>query len=204
MYIEKAAGKLKLLDELKEITPVGSYTLFLRHGDRDKIPEGEFGNEVELNAFGKHRSVEFGKSIRHLNINRIFCSPIKRCVQTAEGIALGLERKTEIETSTLLGDPGAFVHDGKLAGESFLQMGFNNCYESLLQHVPVNGNYDISDGANLLDDFFMNQSKVEGTNIYISHDMIVALYAWERFRKKFTLGENWVKFLGGLIIKNQK
>lgn len=201
MFIKKTYGKLRLLDGLEEIKPNGSFTLFLRHADRDKIPEGQFGNEIELNELGKKRSEEFGKLVQHLNVNRIFSSPLKRCIQTAEFIALGLNRGIVTETSTLLGDPGAFVHDGKMAGESFLQMGFNNCYENLLKHITVNGNYDISEGAKTLDDFFLRQSEIPGVNIYISHDMIVALYAYERFQKKYTLGKNWVKFLGGLIIK---
>jgi hypothetical protein len=37
-------------------------SLLIRHADRDKIPTGEFGNDVLLNEKGKERALNFGKS----------------------------------------------------------------------------------------------------------------------------------------------
>jgi len=202
MQYEKTCSKFLLLNGIGEIKDTGTYNIFIRHGDRDKIPDGEFGNEVELNSLGKYRSVEYGIEISNMRINTIYTSPIKRCVQTAENIVQGLGRRIPIELTTLLGDPGAFVYDGKLAGEKYMELGFEICYNSLLNHVPVEGNRDIAEGAALLNDFFNRAAVKDGVNIFISHDMIVALYAFETFGQKYTLGENWVKYLGGLILKN--
>jgi len=202
MYNAKTNNSLILLKNQFEIEETGMYSIFIRHGDRDKIPEGEFGNEIELNQKGFQRSLEYGKSMKAKKINKIFTSPVKRCIQTAESIREGLAKNVAIEVSTLLGDPGAFVKDGKLAGESYLRLGFSSCYESILNHKPVQGNRDISDGASILSRFFLDNAKADGLNIYVSHDMIVALYAFETFRRKYTLGSDWVPYLGGLTIKH--
>lgn len=193
---------LILIKNQFEIEKTGMYSIFIRHGDRDKIPEGEFGNEVELNQKGFRRSLEYGKSMKDQKINRIFTSPVKRCIQTAEVIREGLESNVKIEVSTLLGDPGAFVKDGKLAGDNYLRLGFSSCYEGILNHEPIEGNRDISEGASILSRFFLENAQAEGLNIYVSHDMIVALYAFGTFRRKYTLDSDWVPYLGGLIIKH--
>lgn len=202
MQYEKTCSRFLLLNGIKEINNDGKYSIFIRHGDRDKIPDGEFGNEVELNSLGKYRSVEYGIEISNMRINTIYTSPVIRCVQTAENIVRAIGRKIPIELSTLLGDPGAFVYDGKLAGEKYMELGFEDCYNSLLNHIPVEGNRDISEGAALLNDFFNRTAVKDGVNIFISHDMIIALYAYESFGKSYTLGDNWVKYLGGLIFKS--
>ncbi|MBK7214694.1 MAG: histidine phosphatase family protein [Bacteroidales bacterium] len=200
---EKTRSKLSLLNNKQEINYSGTYSIFLRHADRYKIPEGEFGNDIELNEMGFSRSVEFGKSISALKINRIFTSPVKRCIQTAEHIRKGLGKNIPIEITKILGDPGAFVEDDKLAAESFLSHGFEYCYESLLSQLPLPGNRNIIEGAEILTDFIEKSSENEGVNVFISHDMIVALYAYAAFKRKYELGENWVKYIDGLYIKHE-
>lgn len=204
MYNAETGNSLILLKNQFEIEEASTYSIFLRHGDREKIPEGEFGNEVELNQRGFQRSLEYGESIKNHKINKIYTSPVIRCIQTAESIKAGLGKNVKIEVSTLLGDPGAFVVDGELAGKSYLQLGFSDCYERILNHKPVEGNRDITEGAAILSRFFKSNAQDGVTNIYISHDMIIALYAFETFRRKYTLGSDWVPFLGGLKIKHNK
>lgn len=198
---EKTHPMLKLLQGLDEMEVGRKYAMFIRHADRDKIPEGEFGNEVELNEKGILRSIELGKLLRHHRINRIYTSPISRCVQTGLSISTGTGRIIAMESSNLLGDPGAFVYDGDMAGFQYMQLGFEKCYDHLLNDIPVDGNYPIKTGASTLTDFIRNTTKEPGINIYVSHDMIVALYAYAVFRKKFEPGANWVKYLEGLIFQ---
>jgi len=202
MSNEKTCSKLVLLNTIEEIENSGSYSIFLRHADRYEIPAGEFGNEIELNELGFRRSLEYGKSLSKFKINKIFTSPVKRCIQTAEHIRDGIGRNIPIEITNILGDPGAFVEDGKLAGESFLTHGFEYCYESLLLQIPLSGNRNIFEGAEILNDFFEKNSEDKGINVFISHDMIVALYSYAAFQKKYELGENWVKYIGGLFIQH--
>lgn len=199
---EKTLTQVELIDSIEIIDQTGSYSLFIRHGDRDKIPEGEFGNEVELNEIGFKRAQEYGLNLSKLKVNKIFTSPIIRCMQTAEAIKMGVGREIEIIPSTLLGDPGAFVNDAKQAGEGFLELGFSECYHRLLENKTVKGNRSIYDGAQILTDLFCKSNNENGVNIFVSHDMIVALYSYAVFGKKYELGENWIKYLGGLLVKH--
>jgi hypothetical protein len=200
MQYEKACCDLKLLNGLHEITVNTTNALFIRHGDRNKIPEGEFGNDVELNEIGINRSTAYGEALKSQNVNKIYTSPIKRCVQTAHFIAKGMSRAIPIEHTSLLGDPGAFVYDGRIAGQNYLKMGSNHFYESLLEGIPIEGNYPIAKGAEIINSFFEQTSEKSGINIYVSHDMIIALYAFAAFGKRYS-HTNWVKYLEGLIIQ---
>jgi broad specificity phosphatase PhoE len=204
MYDEKTKIKLELVYGIEEINPENAFSILIRHADRNKIPEGEFGNEVELNKLGFKRALEYGTKLSHLKIHTIYTSPIKRCVQTAESIREALKYDIEIEESILLGDPGPFVYDAKKAGASYMELGFKKCYEKLLEDEFVDGNRNTTEGAEILTNFIKEKSKNGGVNIFVSHDMIVALYAYKTFRKKYTLGSNWIKYLDGLILKHNE
>ena len=71
-------------------------SLLLRHADRDDIPQGSFGNEILLNEKGKQNAQRFGEILSERKINRIFTSPVGRCVQTAEYITKGYGNSIEI------------------------------------------------------------------------------------------------------------
>jgi broad specificity phosphatase PhoE len=58
----------------------------IRHGDRDKHTS-KVHSEMRFNAERKgeiHNSLKFGESLAELKVNRIFTSPVGRCVQTAD------------------------------------------------------------------------------------------------------------------------
>lgn len=201
MQDETTRCKLSLISKLSDIEPNGRYALFIRHADRDKIPAGEFGDEVELNSLGFGNSVRYGKLLSHLKINKIFSSPIKRCLQTADYISIGYGQDINIQQSTLLGDPGAFVNDAKLAGRMYLEMGFAPMYEKLISGMVIPGNRNLNEAAGILNNMIISNSDPEGINIYVTHDLIVALFAYALFGKEYTPGTDWVKYLDGLIIK---
>lgn len=201
MQYEKTRFRLKLIDSIHEWNEELPAIMFIRHGDRNKIPDGEFGNEVELNETGFARARDLGVTLARYRINRLFTSPIIRCVQTAMAISAGCGKEIPVEPSTLLGDPGAFVNDGHAAGQTYMRLGFRKFYQDLLNGVPLDGNLPIVEGAGILTNFFRQTSELTGLNIYVSHDMIVALYAYATFGKKYEPDVNWVKYLGGLIFQ---
>lgn len=203
MYNEKTKLGLELISRLEDINTEGSYSILIRHGDRNKIPDGEFGNEVELNEKGFRRSLELGQNIKNLRVNRIYTSPITRCVQTAESIKAGLEQEVEIIETILLGDPGPFVENAEKAGISYLKLGFKQCYETLLDGKIVDGNRSTQEGADLLSEYIKKNASPCGVNIFVSHDMIIALYSDKTFGKRYSLGANWINYLDGLIIKHE-
>jgi len=192
---------MKLLNSISEIKKRDTCVLFLRHADRNKIPDGEFGNDVELNEKGFERALNYGSQLKQYEIAEVYSSPITRSVQTAEQILKGYESQMAIEKTKLLGDPGAFVYDDKEAGEQFMKQGFKVFYEKLLNQEPIPGNYNIYEGAQYLTDFFHKIKRQNKLCVCVSHDMIIALYAFAVFNKKYQLHINWVKYLEGLIIK---
>ena len=96
---------MKLIEEIKKHPTHSKLALLLRHGDREQIPQGEFGNEILLNVKGKQKSLAFGEALREFPIKRILTSPIPRCVQTAELISEGFGGGLEIISTKCLGDP---------------------------------------------------------------------------------------------------
>lgn len=201
MQHEKTRVGLKLIESIRNLNEELPAIMFIRHGERHKIPDGEFGNEVELNETGLTRSRELGITLSNYRINKIFTSPIIRCVQTAQSITKGIGRGIPIEHSTLLGDPGAFVYDGHAAGQTYIRLGFRKFYHDLLSGIHLEGNLPIHEGSEILTNFFKLTSETPGLNIYVSHDMIVALYAYATFKKKFEPDVNWVNYLDGLIFQ---
>lgn len=176
-------------------------SLLIRHGDRDKIPQGSFGNEVMLNEKGIQRSLKFGEEIAELKVNRILTSPIGRCVQTAESIRKGYGRNIDIIETTALGAPGLHISDEKIAGEFFLNYGFDEMYKRFLQEVEIPGIPTISDLNKSITHFLTEQSNQRGITIFVTHDMLIAFYHYS-INKTIYTKENWVKYLSGLLLKN--
>ncbi len=99
-------------------------SLLIRHSDRDDIPQGSFGNEILLNEKGRQNAQSFGENLSGRKINRIFTSPVGRCIQTAEFITKGYGSSVEIIETTALGAPGLHITDEKIAGDFFFTTRF--------------------------------------------------------------------------------
>ena len=70
---------MELIEEIKKHSLDSKLALLIRHGDREQIPQGEFGNEILLNEKGKQNTIALGKSLREFPIKKIFTSPIPKC-----------------------------------------------------------------------------------------------------------------------------
>lgn len=178
-------------------------SLLIRHADRDKIPAGEFGNDVLLNEKGKERALNFGKSLSEMKINRIFTSPVQRCVQTAEYITKGYGKPLEITQSHELGDPGLHISDNKVAGKFFLTEGFDELYYRITHNIDIPGISITKEFNANMTDFLTENSKEKGITIFVTHDLLIAHYHFS-INGKIYPKDDWVKYLGGLILKNGK
>jgi broad specificity phosphatase PhoE len=176
-------------------------SLLIRHADRDQIPEGSFGNEVLLNEMGIYNSLKFGESLAELKVNRIFTSPVGRCVQTSEQISKGYGKSIEIIETTALGDPGIPIFDDKLAGEYYLQHGGFGMYRHFTEGKKISGILPIEEIKITMTDFISKNTTEKGITLFVSHDMIIAMYHY-CLNKKIYTQENWVNYLSGLILKN--
>ena len=176
-------------------------SLLIRHGDRDAIPEGSFGNEVLLNEKGKQNAKSFGESLSERKLNKIFTSPVGRCIQTAEFITKGYGNPVEIIETTALGAPGLHIADEKIAGEYYLKHGGLKMYDHFIQGVEIPGVPKIEELRNSLTNFISENTNDNGLTLFISHDMLIAFYHYS-INKTIYTKENWVKYLSGLTLKN--
>jgi broad specificity phosphatase PhoE len=186
---------------LKQYSDEQRLSLLIRHGDRDHIPEGSFGNEVQLNEKGKYNSLKFGESLAELKVNRIFTSPVGRCVQTAEQISKGYGNSIDIIETTALGDPGIPIFDDKLAGEYYLQHGGFGMYQHFTQGKKISGVLPIEEIKISMTDFINKNTTENGLTLFVSHDMIIAMYHY-CLNKMIYTPENWVNYLSGITLKN--
>ena len=178
-------------------------SLLLRHADRDDIPKGSFGNEILLNEKGKQNAQSFGVKLAERKINRIYTSPIGRCVQTAEFITKGYGSLIEIIETTSLGAPGLHISDEKIAGEFFLQHGFDDMYKRFMQGEKIPGIPNINELNNRITNFINENSTENGTTIFITHDMLIAFYHFSINKKVYTK-DNWIQYLTGLTFRNNE
>jgi len=188
---------------MKQYSERGKISLLIRHADRNKIPEGAFGNEILLNEKGKEHALNFGKELSNLKINRIFTSPVGRCVQTAECIAKGYGKPLVIEETTALGAPGLHIADEKIAGDFFLTEGFEKLYRRIINDIEIPGITETKQFKKLMTSFLAENTKENGITLFVTHDLLITHYHYSINGKIYTR-DNWVKYLGGLILKNGK
>ncbi len=178
-------------------------SFLLRHADRDDIPQGSFGNEVLLNEKGKQNARSFGEKLAESKINRIFTSPIGRCVQTAEFMRKGYGRSVEIIETTALGAPGLHIKDEKIAGQFILQHGFDETYKRFTQNEKIPGIPNIDELNKRITNFIYKNSTDNGTTIFITHDMLIAFYHFSINNKVYSK-DNWINYLSGLTFINNE
>ena len=178
-------------------------SLLLRHADRDDIPKGSFGNEILLNEKGKQNAHSFGVKLSDRKINRIFTSPVGRCVQTAEFIINGYGNSIEMIETTALGAPGLHISDEKIAGEYLLQHGFDEMYKRFINGEKIPGIPNINELNHRITTFIKENSTQSGTTIFITHDMLIAFYHFS-INKKVYPNDTWINYLTGLTFINNE
>ena len=190
---------MKILDTIPEINMNDKIALLLRHADRDSIPNNEFGNEVLLNNKGIRHAIEYGVGLKPNKISKIYTSPIRRCVQTAEYIMQGYGKEFPIIETVALGDPGLHVVDAKKVGAYYLKYGFWEMYDAFKNRELTDGFPTFEELKVGINDFIEHNSE-EGLTLYITHDAVIAFYAYVANIKEYT-ELNWVNYLEGLTFK---
>lgn len=176
-------------------------SLLIRHSDRDEIPKGSFGNEILLNEQGKKNAEMLGQSLSDRKVNKIMTSPVARCVQTAEFISKGYGNSIEIIETSALGSPGLHIDDEKIAGEYYLEHGFDKMYNRFMLGETLPGMPDKNELYNRMTKFIRDNSIQDGTTLYITHDMLIAFYHFSINKKVYTK-DNWVEYLTGITFRN--
>ncbi len=176
----------------------------LRHGERPQIPKGSFGNDLALTEKGKRDCQSFANKITG-KVHAIMTSPVLRCMQTAQIIAKTCSLKTgSITTSSLLGDPGCFIHDPKAAGRLWLENKNtpDRVKEILLTNsFPPDGFNDFAQTSIMLLKLMVAQMNKynEGTILWVTHDAILAPFASRTLTGRLAVAQ-WPEYLGYLEI----
>lgn len=191
---------MELIDKLKMHSSDSKLALLIRHGDREQIPNGEFGNEILLNEKGKQNSIALGKSLREFPVRRILTSPIPRCVQTAEFISKGYGSSLEIIETKSLGAPGLHIADEKIAGECFLKYGLDGMYQRFTKGEIIPGIPDAKELHYRISTFIQETANQDGITIFVTHDMLIAFCHYSLSKKVYSK-DNWINYLDGLIYK---
>ena len=189
-----------IINKLKDYNENAKIALIIRHADRELIPKGEIGNEILINEKGVKNSMEFGKLLKQYNVNKIFTSPISRCVQTSEIITKGYDKNIEIIKSNALGDPGLHVSNEKEAGDFYLKFGFDEMYKRYKNNQEIPGVPKPSELKELMTNFIKTNTNQKGITIFVTHDSVIAFYVFALNRKTYTK-DNWINYLSGMILE---
>ena len=174
--------------------------VLLRHAERSEIPEGTFGNEILLTEKGKKDAEELGKKLSVYNVQKIYTSPIHRCVQTAEYIKKGLGKNVEIVINNELGDPGFHVLDAKAAGETFLKNGLRKIFNDFVSGITPEGWASVEYLRTHAVEFLKSRMENDGITLFITHDSLISNFAFANHIKTYDPENDWVEYLDGCIM----
>lgn len=193
---------MKLLERLQKIEDVDSrrIAVLLRHGERETIPAGTYGNDVRLTQNGVADSIHFGEALSCFKVRRIYTSPVLRCIQTAECIKKGLGSNIpEIICDDMLGNPGFHIADADIAGKAYLEYGCMGVYERFSHGEAING----LASADFLRVHPMQWLKAKtsekSVTFFVTHDALIAHFAFANELHAYN-AENWINFLEGVIL----
>ena len=192
------ARTLALLDRVPEGSAAA---LVIRHGEREDIPPGTFGNDVPLTDRGWQDAYRLGKRLSHQPAGIVRTSPLPRCVQTAEAIIAGSGWTADAIPDTLLGDPGPFVANAELAGRFILDNGIPAVVAQQLSATdPPDGMRSTSAGVQLVlnsvADALCAQSR---TSVFVTHDVVLAVLVGTLYGRPID-DFRWPGYLDALLL----
>jgi broad specificity phosphatase PhoE len=148
--------------------------LLMRHGPRFDLEPGRAGLDVTLLPEGEPLVRHLGKMMRGRLVS-LTSSPVLRCVQTAELLADGADVTLPIPTDELLGMPGAYVADTRLAGPAFRDEPYFDLMRRLCSsQPPPPGFHDPLEATRRLL-AMMLEPAAPGLHAFVSHDSIVGI-----------------------------
>lgn len=171
--------------------------LLLRHSVRDDLPPGDAGNAVPINDAGVQLGQLLGCTLKG-RLKTLHASPLPRCIQTAEVLRTGAGAALPIVADPLLGDPGAYVLDGRKAWENWMTLG----HEAVMQHLvsadsalPGMANPDAA-ARYLVHHMLATAAQTPGLHVFVTHDSLVTATA-ARLLGKALGPDSWPWYVEG-------
>ena len=190
-----------ILEQLAMVPKEADASLVIRHAEREDIPAGTFGHDVNLTTEGTRAAEELGTALSEYRALTVVSSPVPRCVQTAEAMLRGAGSTPQVVTDSRLGDPGAFVVDANAAGPLFLELPIPEIARRQLQDgTPLAGMRPTSEGVEILLELVTSALKKNGRlHVFITHDIILSVFVAALYgRHVDEIG--WPDFLDGLLL----
>ena len=190
-----------ILEQLALVPDGVDVALVIRHAEREDIPTGTFGHEVNLTAAGASAAEQMGAALSEYRALTVVSSPVPRCVQTAQAMLRGAGSTAEVVTDRRLGDPGAFVVDAKAAGPLFLDLPIPEIARRQFQdEMPPPGMRSTKEEVEILLELLASPLGEKGRlHVYVTHDVIMAILVARILR--LPLEEiGWPGYLDGLLL----
>ncbi len=186
---------------LTQVPPGADVALLVRHAEREEIPIGTFGEDVQLTSRGIADAESLGRILASWRCEGVVSSPVLRCCETAAGVCRGAGWSGDVVVDSRLGDPGAFIVDPETAGTFFLSHGIHEIVRRQLHgSVPPPGMRSTGEGVKLLLDLATNRLASGGRlAVYVTHDALLAVLVARIFRLRHD-AVPWADFLDGLLL----
>ncbi|NVJ05010.1 histidine phosphatase family protein [Myxococcus sp. AM001] len=152
--------------------------VLLRHSVRDELPSGEAGYTLPITDAGRGLAHELGALLQG-RLRTLHTSPLPRCVQTAEALRDGARTDLPIIADRLLGDPGAFVIDGRRAVENWERVGHDGVMRHLVTEDDALPGMARPDEAArfLVHHMLAVAGATPGIHVFVTHDLLITAAA---------------------------
>ncbi len=193
---------LNLSETLSKInfTKLENISILLRHAERTDIKDGDTGLLVDITEQGIVKSIELGNEIsKYFEINKIYSSPLLRCINTAININKGNSKEQkEIIKTTILGEPGLYVNDRYIAGLEFKKRGTYNLVRDYINGAVILGMNNLNDANKSFYNKIFQLSQNNKYNLFVSHDAIIIPLI--KYLLNYDFNEYWLNYLSGIVI----
>lgn len=161
---------LSWLEKVPRDRPVA---MLIRHSVRGYLAPGDAGYMLPITDVGHQLARELGERLRG-RLRGVHASPLLRTMQTAQRLAEGASRETEVVSDRMLGDPGVFVVDGR-AGATWSDLGHEEVMRRLVhgdEVLPGCADADASARA-LVHHMLAAAGGDPGVHAFVTHDSLV-------------------------------
>lgn len=191
-----------MLDALQHVPNDRAIGLLLRHADREALLKDFAQSYIQpITEIGRQRSLHLGKVLG----NDLVCchsSPLTRCMQTMQYVQQGADVEVPIVSSPLLGDPGVFVVDADLAGQTWSTVPVEQINDNLCSNIvePLKGLARGRQATSVAIQKILSEvHSTPGVHLYCSHDSIVGPVCSHLMSEVLSVSE-WPRFLEGVLL----
>lgn len=163
---------------LRDVPASRPVAMLVRHAARPPFVDGEDGYALPITELGRRRALALGHLLG-ARLRTLHTSPLLRCLQTAEALREGAARDVAIHQDRLLGDPGVYVLDDRIAAEQWAARGHEGVMAHLVLEDHALPGMAVPDHAARLLVHHMLAIGAEdpGLHVFVTHDSLVTATA---------------------------